>query len=176
MRSAAPGPLNPLMQRNAGKGLFGHLGVLPMPHGHLRLASSSSSLSTSFFRRKGLRPKLDLRQSEFSQGMLLNSQAIPRNNPIASGVLIPPMPINKLSRPIHLKTSKDILGIRYPTEVWWMPLIVDVDIATSSTTASTTLATRSPSAVSPCPTPAAVRCPPSLLLLLWEESSAGAKT
>ena len=85
------------------------------------------------------------------------------------------MSINKVSLPIHLKTSKDILGIRYPTEVWWMPLIVDVYVATPSATISTTVTTRSLSTIFPYPSPTAVGYPPSLLPLLREESSAGAK-
>lgn len=86
------------------------------------------------------------------------------------------MSVDEVPLPINLKTSKDILGVRYPTKVGRMPLVVDMDVATSSTTTSTTLATRSPSAVSPCCTPAAVRCPPSLLPLLWKKRSAGAQT
>lgn len=104
-----------------------------------------------------------------------NSQPIPRNNPIAPRILVPPMSIDKIPLPVHLKASKDILRVRYSTEVRGMPLVVNVNVATSSTTASPTLATRSASAISTCPTPATVRCPPSLLPLLWEESAAGAE-
>ena len=86
------------------------------------------------------------------------------------------MSINEMPLSIHFETSKDVLGVRYATKVRWVSLIVDMDVTTPPATASTTLATRSPSAISSCPTAATIWGPPSLLPLLWEESAAGTET
>ena len=86
------------------------------------------------------------------------------------------MTIDEIPLSIHFETAKDVLRVRYATEVRRVSLIVDVDVTTTAATASTTLATRSPGAIAPCPTTAAIWGPPSLLPLLWEESAAGTET
>jgi hypothetical protein len=95
---------------------------------------------------------------------------------VCSAFLIAAVLAYKVTDCIDLETAKDVFWPRGTAIIWWIPLVTDVDVTSSSCTSRTTLSRSSSRTVTTSAASTAKSCAPlaTLVLRLREENTSRA--